>query len=115
MSPQLRDGLRATAATAGCSMNAFAVQVLATAVGDPARFRKPEPVEPDLREIERDPTGFPLDRRERAHHAAARREFMDVMSSQLPNEQWVPLVKKYDTEDPAYFVEWARLNAQPQL
>jgi hypothetical protein len=92
-------------------MNAFAVQVLATAVGDPASFRKPEPVEPDLRELERDLAGFPLEWSDRAQHAAARREFMDVMSSRLPAEQWVPLVKKYDTEDPAYFVEWARRNS----
>ena len=45
MSPQLREGLREAADRAGCSLNAFAVQILATAAGDPARFRARSPHE----------------------------------------------------------------------
>ena len=104
-------------------MNAFAVQVLATAVGDPARFRSLEEAEPDVRDLERDALGFPFGWTDRWQHSVARNEFMGVMSDQMPAEEWVPLVKQYDAEDPGYFVEWARLrreersrlNAQPQL
>ena len=38
MSPRLRDALRASALEAGCSLNQFAVQVLASAAGHHARF-----------------------------------------------------------------------------
>jgi len=39
MSPQLRDALRASALDSGCSLNQFAIQVLASAAGHRARFR----------------------------------------------------------------------------
>lgn len=108
MSPQLREGLREAADAAGCSLNAFAVQVLATVVGDPSRFRAPVREEPDLRELERDALGFPIEWRANWRHSVARNEFMGVMASQMPMQDWVALVKKYDAEDPAYFVEWQR-------
>lgn len=111
MSPQLRDGLRAASAIAGCSMNAFAVQVLATAVGDPSRFRIENAADGSpLPDIKRDALGFPLDGRERMIHLAARSEFIDAMESQsaMPRSEWHKLVKQHDAEDPAFYVEWQR-------
>jgi hypothetical protein len=115
MSPQLREALRAAAAKAGCSVNAYAVQVLAAAAGDPARFRAPvmEPEETDVRDLERDALGFPLRSKERRHHSAARSEFMDAIMNQAPDE-WVGLVRKYDAEDPGYYVEWQRRRRAEQ-
>jgi hypothetical protein len=109
MSPQLRAGLRDAAAKSGCSVNAFAVQVLATAVGDPARFRPPDVPVPDLHDIPRDGTGFPVGGNARREHLRARNEFIRVMSEEMPGEM-VALVKKYDAEDPGHFVEWQRLR-----
>ena len=109
MSPQLREGLRAAADRAGCSINAYAVQVLAAAAGDPARFRAPVPEveEIGLRDLERDALGYPLGAKERREHVSARSAFMDSVMNR-PTEEWVPLVRKYDREDPAYYVEWQR-------
>jgi hypothetical protein len=109
MSPQLREGLRAAADGAGLSVNAYAVQVLAAAAGDPARFRAPVPEAEavDLRTLERDALGFPLRSKERREHSSARSVFMDAMMSEAPDE-WFALVKKYDSEDPGYYVEWMR-------
>ncbi len=39
MAPQLHAALRASALDAGCSLNSFALQVLAAAAGDRAEFR----------------------------------------------------------------------------
>jgi hypothetical protein len=115
MSPQLREGLRAAAAKAGCSVNAYAVQVLAAAAGDPARFRAPLPEseEVDVRDLERDALGYPLRGKERREHSAARSAFMDAMMSEAP-DVWVGLVKKYDAEDPGYYVEWKRQRTAEQ-
>ena len=110
MSPQLREGLRAAANAAGCSVNAFAVQVLAAAAGDPARFRAPKVDEPDVRDLERDAFGFPLDWKENRRHSAARNEFIGTMESELSSSEMVALVKRYDADDPGYFVEWQRLR-----
>lgn len=90
-------------------MNAFAVQVLAAAAGDPARFRAPvpEPKEPDVRDLQRDALGYPLTWRERAEHMSARSAFMDSVMSR-PTDEWVALIRKYDAEDPGYYVEWHR-------
>jgi hypothetical protein len=107
MSPQLREGLRAAAEAAGLSLNAFAVQVLAAAAGDPSRFREPAPEPPALRELERDQLGYPVDRRQRQIHIGARTHFIGEMEYALGAEEMVRLVKKYDAEDPGYFVEWA--------
>jgi hypothetical protein len=118
MSPQLREGLRAAAAKAGCSVNAYAVQVLAAAAGDAARFRAPvpEPEEIDVRELERDALGYPLRWKEREEHSSARHEFMTAMERDAPDE-WIRLVKTYDAEDPGYYVEWQRQRTaeQPNL
>jgi hypothetical protein len=113
MSPQLRDGLRAAADDAGCSLNAFAVQVLATAAGDPGRFRKSgsrDEAAVEVRDLERDALGFPLGWKERWQHSVARNEFMGAMGEQMPADEWVALVKEYDASDPGYFVEWQRLR-----
>jgi hypothetical protein len=95
-------------------MNAFAVQVLATAVGDPARFRQPQAAEPDVRDLERNAMGFPLDGKERSRHIAARTWFMEIMRSQLPDDEWIQVVKKCDAEDPSYYVEWARRRREAE-
>lgn len=114
MSPQLRDGLRDAADDAGCSLNAFAVQVLAAAAGDPGRFRVPvlheESESPDLNEVERDALGYPLERKARWEHSIARNEFIGVMGVELGSEEMVALVKRFDAEEPGYFVEWLRLR-----
>jgi hypothetical protein len=91
MSPQLREGLKTAAEFSGCTLNAFAVQVL---------------------DVECDRRGYPLDWRERAAHINARDSFIVEMNSQseaATDDVWA-LVKKYDTENPGYFVEWWRLR-----
>jgi hypothetical protein len=103
--------LRGTANEAGLSLNAFAVQVLAAAAGDPARFRLPIPEPPTLRELERDRRGYPLGWRERDTHIGARNQFIVAMLDEMGSAETWPLVKKYDTEDPAYFVEWQAARA----
>jgi hypothetical protein len=114
MSPQLREGLRNAADEAGCSLNAFAVQVLATAAGDPGRFRvsssHDESETRDLKELERDALGYPLRWKERWAHSGARNEFIGTMGTELGTEEMVALVKRLDAEDPGYFVEWQRLR-----
>jgi hypothetical protein len=111
MSPQLRDGLRVAADDAGCSLNAFVVQVLSAAAGDPSRFRAPrandEAAEPEL---ERDALGYPLDRKARGEHIAARTDYIAAMCREMTSGEAVVVVKKHDAEDPGYFVEWARLR-----
>lgn len=107
MSPQLREGLRRAADASGCSVNAFAVQVLATAVGDPSRFRVPQPAEIPLRELERDALGYPLESKANWRHATARSEFIGVMGANAQSDDWIAEVKRHDTEDPEFFVEWS--------
>jgi hypothetical protein len=95
MSPQLRDALRRAALNAGCSMNAYAVQVLATAAGDPACFRanvdapheSPRPAQT-------------------WRHKAARESFMFTMAEQIGFTAANALVKKYDAEDPGFYIPW---------
>jgi hypothetical protein len=109
MSPQLRDGLHAAADAAGVSVNAFAVQVLATAVGDPARFRAAiddAPKEPA--ELKRDHRGYPTRPRDRDIHMAARNHFMTETEKLLGAAEMFRLAKQYDAEDPGYYVEWER-------
>jgi hypothetical protein len=113
MSAQLRDGLRMAASAAGCSLNAYAVQVLAAAAGHHARFRGTAETGPtdceraqELRAIPRDSAGFPFDMKTRRLHREARAAFHAAAregSSFLEVER---LVKKLDKEDPAHFVEW---------
>ena len=92
-------------------MNAFAVQILAAAAGDPSRFRDPPDTAPVDSEIKRDALGYPLEWAARWQHAGARSEYIGVMdASDVPSAEWVPLVKKYDAEDPGFYVEWLRLR-----
>ena len=114
MSPQLRDGLRDAADDAGCSLNAFAVQVLAAAAGDPGRFRSSGPHgesdTPDLDELERDHLGYPLERIARSKHIGARNDFIGIMGDELGMDEMVKAVKRIAAEEPGYFVEWQRLK-----
>jgi hypothetical protein len=113
MSPQLREGLREAADRAGCSLNAFAVQILATAAGDPARFRAQSSHQEEEiagSEVERDALGYPLEWKQRWRHSIARNEFIGTMGIELGSEEMVALVKRLDAEDPGYFVEWLRLR-----
>jgi hypothetical protein len=121
MSPQLRDALNRTARDAGCSLNGFAVQVLAAAAGHDARFRPPatEPtIEEEsnvLRTLERDHVGNPIDRDERLRHLAARQMFIAVMQKEISIEELGPLVRRLDIDDPAHYVEWEmRRQAEEQ-
>jgi len=66
---------------------------------------------PTTRELERDALGYPLEWAARWQHAGARNEFIGVMNfSDVPRSEWIPLVKKYDAEDPGFYVEWLRLR-----
>jgi hypothetical protein len=113
MSGQLRDGLRTAASAAGCSLNAYAVQVLAAAAGHHARFRGTADTGPtlderarELRELPRDSTGFPVDMKARRLHREARAAFLEETRKQHSFVETEQLAKKLDEEDPAYFVQW---------
>ena len=110
MAPEVRESLRSAAHDAGCSLNAFAVQILATAAGDPARFRGAARSASGAAEIERDDAGIPLDWKERWAHATARNEFVAVMDQQHPAAEVTALVKELDARNLGYFVEWRRLR-----
>jgi len=112
MSPALRDALRDAAAGEGCSLNTFALQILAAAAGDPARFRSDSADEPgDLRDLERDENGFPLRRKDRQEHIVARSAFFEAMGKEMSFSAAAKLVRQHEVEDPAFFVEWARRQA----
>lgn len=91
MSRPLRDALHEAAAGAGCSLNAYALQILAAAAGDPARF--------------------PLRPTDRSEHRLARRAFFDAMTEEHGASAADQLVRQHEIEDPAFFVEWARRRA----
>ena len=110
MAPQVRESLRAAAHDAGCSLNAYAVQVLAAAAADPARFRATGTPASEQRDIERDKFGVPIDWKQRWAHSTARNEFIAVMDQQLPGAEVSALVKELDARNPGYFVEWRRLR-----
>jgi hypothetical protein len=114
MSPQLREGLRQAASDAGCSLNAFAVNVLAAAAGDPARFRASASSGTGVKDLERDKRGYPLDWRARWEHQAARAEFLCVVERERTTGEAVALVERLDAENPWYFAEWRRLRAIEQ-
>src|SRR5258708_40309189 len=111
MPPALGDGMRASAADAGGSLDAFVVQVPAAAAADPSRLRAPraddQAAEPEL---ERDALGYPLDRKARGEHIAARTDYIAAMCREMTDREVVVVVKKHDAEDPGYFLEWARLR-----
>jgi len=96
MAPQLRDALRRAADNAGVSMNAYAVQVLATAAGDPACFRAT---------VDERPPEISRPARERLRRAA-RQEFMEATAAEIGWAEAGPLLRRYDAEDPDYFLAW---------
>ena len=107
MSPALRDALHTAAAEAGCSLNAYALQVLASAAGDAARFRGGRDEAGDNpRDLERDHLGNPLDPKARWAHVTARSKFAEVTAEESDWAVAGALVRKYDQEDPGFFVEW---------
>jgi hypothetical protein len=109
MTPQLRDSLRAAADEAGCSVNAFAIQVLATAAGDPARYRStgvPAVGMAPVHDVERDHRGFPVSGRARHMHIEARSAFISELLRTMPHDEMRPIVTKFDEDDPGHFVDW---------
>lgn len=97
MAPHLREALRDAAHAAGCSLNAFAVQVLAAAAGDAARFRAL--AEPDARPAL-------ASARQTWRVRAARSEFIGIMGIEIGGEARWALMRRIDAEDPEYYLEW---------
>jgi len=109
MSRSLRDALHSAAAAAGCSLNGYALQILAAAAGDPARFRSVAADAPDEpRDLARDERGFPLQLAARARHIAARSAFFEAMAIESDAVTADRLVQEHDLEDPAFFLRWYR-------
>jgi hypothetical protein len=109
MSRSLREALRSAAATEGCSLNGYAVQVLAAAAGDPARFRAEAVDEQDVR-YDRDERGVPLRPKARSEHLGARQPFYAAMAAETDAVTADRLVRQREADDPAFFVEWFRLR-----
>lgn len=112
MSRSLRDALHEAAAAEGCSLNAYALQILAAAAGDPARFRiDPVGVPEEPRDMPRDERGFPARPKDRNEHLVARQAFFDAIAAEQGAAAADQLVRRHEVEDPAFFVEWARRRA----
>jgi hypothetical protein len=111
MSRSLRDALQSAAATEGCSLNGYAVQVLAAAAGDPARFRA-DAVDERLQDYDRDERGVPLRPRARSEHLVARQAFFEAMAAETDAVTADRLVRQHESDDPAFFVEWWRLRSE---
>jgi hypothetical protein len=117
MSRQLRDGLKASAEFAGCSMNAYVVQVLAAAAGHRVRFRGdadagplPEEEQDELRTLDRSPRGTPIDWKEATRHRGAFQEWF--LAAQEARVAPLPRVVGYlERNCPWHFVEWKEFNA----
>ena len=109
MSRSLRDGLHSAAAASGCSLNGYALQILAAAAGDPARFRATAVERADEpRDIERDERGVPLQLKARDRHIVARSAFFEAMAAETDAVTADRLIREHELEDPAFFVEWYR-------
>jgi hypothetical protein len=109
MSRPLRDALHSAAAASGCSLNGYALQILAAAAGDPARFRNVAAYATDEpRDLARDERGFPLQLAARSLHIAARSAFFEAMAVESDAITADRLVQERDLEDPAFFVGWYR-------
>ena len=81
---------------------------------DRARFREHDVQPAAVKEIERDRMGFPLERVARSEHSVARGEYLAVVgTSGVPSDEWLAQMKKYDAEDPGFYVEWLRLRRTP--
>jgi hypothetical protein len=118
MSPQLRAALQASAAEAGCSLNSFAIQVLASAAGHRARFRGTaesgptrEEASVDLRELSRNGSGFPYERKARYEHLRARQAWLNAQLEHMDYGAAGALMGRHDREDPWFFVEWRNSQA----
>ena len=112
MSPQLRDALRASALDAGCSLNQFAIQVLASAAGHRARFRGTAETGPtreeagvELRELRRNDQGFPLERKARSEHAHARERYLNELAREMSFGKAAGIVRRIDETEPWFYVE----------
>jgi hypothetical protein len=109
MSRSLRDALHSAAAAAGCSLNGYALQILAAAAGDPARFRSVAADATDeTRDLARDDRGFPLHLAPRGRHIVARSAFCEAMAAESDTVTADRLVRQHELEDPTFFVEWYR-------
>jgi len=114
MAPQLRESLHAAAHEAGCSLNQYATQVLATVGGNIAAFRTrvsaaagPEnAVEKIARLLDRDRNTKhePSFLSGRELHRIARREYL--ASKPLPDNEMSPHVRRLDVEDPNFYIRW---------
>jgi hypothetical protein len=109
MSRSLRDALHAAAAAEGCSLNLYALQILASAAGDPARFRSAgTEVAEATRDLDRDERGVPRRPRDRGEYLSARFAFFEAKEAELGVIAADRLVRQYEVENPAFFVEWSR-------
>ena len=97
MSPQLRESLRDAANDAGCSLNAFAVQVLSAAAGDAARFRSVAEAEVRAEAVRP---------KQEWKSRMARNDFMRVKGEEMGSVAMAELVRRLDAENPGYFLEW---------
>jgi hypothetical protein len=109
MSRSLRDALHSAAAAAGCSLNGYALQILAAAAGDAARFRSAAADATDQpRDLVRDERGFPLQVAARGLHIVARLAFFEAMAAEFDAVTADRLAREHDLHDPAFFVGWYR-------
>jgi hypothetical protein len=114
MSRELREALHVAASDAGCSLNSYAIQLLASAAGDPARFKKaerPKTVDSERQELQRlprDERGYPIGMKDRIEHVAARTAFVEKVLDELEPGQSTMWIYDIDKEDPSLFVEWKR-------
>jgi hypothetical protein len=109
MSRSLRDALHSAAAAAGCSLNGYALQILAAAAGDAARFRSAAADATDEpRGLVRDERGFPLQLAARGRHIVARSAFFEATAAESDAVTADRSVQELDLEDPGFFVEWHR-------
>jgi HicB family len=116
MSRSLRDALHSAAAAQGCSLNGYALQILAAAAGDPARFRHGAVDRAEgPRDIERDERGFPRRPAARSEHLCARQAFFEAMAAESGAVTAERLVRQHELEDPAFFVEWSRSREHREM
>src|SRR5258706_1147350 len=105
MSRSLRDALHSAAAAAGCSLNGYALQILAAAAGDPARFRSVAADATDEpRDLARDERGFPLQLKARGLPIVARSAFCEAMGAEADAVPADRLVRRHVVAGPRVFV-----------
>ena len=106
MAPQLLESLRAAAHGAGCSLNAFAVQVLSAAAGDAARFRGAEQTEARTAAVAP---------KQEWKAKQARNDFLRYMMMELGAAAGAALVARLDADDPVHYLEWQRRRAAGEI